>query len=84
MGGGTVKTPEQIATWLTDAQKQAMLFFDGCDLPEAENKEERVMISDLMRLGLVGQIIMEGHMFMDCSPLGLSVRAILKEQADVK
>lgn len=75
-----MKTPEQIVAGITDAQRQAMLFFDVCDLPEAENKEDRVMISGLMRLGLVGQVIVEGRVFMDCRPFGQSVRAILKEQ----
>ena len=69
----------RVAMGLTKAQREALLFFDQCDLPEAENAEEVALIGEMMRLCLAGKIILKGRVFMDCQPLGLAVRTILQE-----
>ena len=70
---------KRIADGLTKAEREALLFFDKCDLPEAENADEILLIHNLMEAGLAGMIRANGRVFMDCQPFGLQVRAYLQE-----
>lgn len=87
MGGWTVKTAEQIAVGLTDAQVRAVLALPSTNdgVLYCHERHNIPYLPHLARLGLAQKCWTSTRDNpWKLTPLGLSVRAILKEQDDAK